>query len=145
MWVRTMSQIRTYHELLLLQTRDERFEYLKQIPRMGETSLGYDRRFKQAFYQSREWQQIRDWVIVRDGANDLGVEGYPINGTIFIHHLNPITLGDIENHSPMLLDPMNLICCSKATHEAIHYGDKNLLVQPYTGRRPNDTSPWKGH
>ncbi len=29
------------------------------------------------------------------------------------------------------------------THQAIHYGDENLLFRDPVDRRPNDTCPWK--
>jgi hypothetical protein len=44
-------------------------------------------------------------VIIRDNGCDLGVEGHEIYGNrIIIHHLNPISLEDIERQSAYLLD-----------------------------------------
>ena len=70
--------IRTYSELILLPTFKERFEYLRLDGKVGEDTFGFDRYLNQLFYRSQEWRKIRDYVIVRDNACDLGVEGYDI-------------------------------------------------------------------
>ena len=136
-------RIRTYSELILLPTFEERFEYLRLDGRVGEDTFGFDRYLNQVFYRSYEWRQIRDLVIVRDNACDLGVTGYDIYGTILIHHMNPITVKDIESRSDILLNPNYLICVTHDTHNAIHYGDENLIIKAPIERRPNDTCPWK--
>ena len=97
----------------------------------------------QAFYKSNEWLSIRDYVIIRDNGCDLGMEGYEIYGRILIHHINPITKDDIIQRSRILLDPENLITTVKRTHDAIHYGDSNLLMRAPIERRKNDTCPWR--
>ena len=135
--------IRRYSELIKLETFEERFEYLKLNGVVGEETFGYDRYLNQIFYTSEEWRSIRDQVIVRDLGCDLGVSDREIQGRMLIHHMNPITKKDILNRSEFLLDPEYLITTVKNTHDAIHYGDSNLLVQAPITRRPNDTCPWK--
>lgn len=135
--------IRTYYELSQLKTFDERFEYLKLNGKIGDTTFGYDRYLNQKFYTSSEWLEIRDFVIVRDNGCDLGIPGYEIERYIMVHHMNPITKDDILNRSDFLLNPKYLICVSRNTHDAITYGDKNLLAKAPIERRPNDTCPWK--
>lgn len=135
---------KSYTELSRLQTFEERFEYLRLYGRVGKDTFGFDRIFNQMFYRSNEWKQVRNYVITRDNGCDLGVEGYEIYGQrIIIHHINPITLEDIENHSDILLDPENLITTIHSTHNAIHYGDENLIVREPIERTRNDTCPWK--
>ena len=136
-------KIKTYSELILLPTFEERFEYLRLDGRVGEDTFGFDRYLNQLFYRSYEWRKIRDYVIVRDNACDLGVEGYDIYGKVLIHHMNPITAKDIERKTDLLLDPEYLICVAHNTHNAIHYGDENLIIKTPIVRTKNDTCPWK--
>ena len=140
--VRQMS-IRTYSELITLPTFKERYEYLKLNGRVGEETFGFDRYLNQAFYKSEEWRAVRDYVIVRDNGCDLGIEGHEIFGKILIHHMNPISKRDILDRSDLLLNPEYLICTIKNTHDAIHFGDENLLIVAPIERRKNDTCPWK--
>ena len=97
----------------------------------------------QQFYKSEEWKSIRDFVIVRDGGCDLGIEGYDIFGKIYIHHLNPISKKDILTRSDFLLNPEYLISTTLSTHNAIHYGDENMIPQAPIERSKNDTCPWR--
>lgn len=136
--------LRTYTELSKLKTFEERFEYLRLNGRVGKETFGFDRIFNQVFYKSDEWLAVRDFVIVRDNGCDLGVEGYDINGQrILIHHMNPISLEDIEKRTEILMNPEYLITTIHNTHQAIHYGDKNLLIKLPRERTKNDTCPWK--
>lgn len=136
--------IRSYSELSKLKTFDERFEYLRLDGRVGEDTFGFDRIFNQRFYTSPEWRSVRHKVIVRDNGCDLGAEGHDIYGQrIIIHHMNPISLEDLENHSDILLNPEYLITTIHNTHNAIHYGDASLLDTDPIERFPNDTCPWK--
>lgn len=139
----TMKNIKTYSELITIPTFEERFEYLKLDGQVGVETFGFDRYLNQAFYKSDEWLSIRDYVITRDNGCDLGMEGYEIYGRILIHHINPITKDDIIQRSRILLDPENLITTVKRTHDAIHYGDGNLLMRAPIERRKNDTCPWR--
>lgn len=135
--------IRTYSELILIPTFEERFEYLQLNGRVGEDTFGHQRYLNQVFYKTREWRDLRHYVIVRDNGCDLGVEGFDIYGPIHVHHMNPITIEDIENRSEFLLDPEYLISTSDRTHKAISYGDKSLLPLPPIERFRNDTCPWR--
>lgn len=134
--------IRSYSELIKFPTFEERFEYLKLEPIENIDSLRKFRYLNQRFYSSDSWRRARNKIRLRDNGMDLGLEGYDIDGMIYIHHMNPITLSDLENNSPKLLDPENLISCSFDTHEAITYSDKNLLPRPFVFRKPNDTKLW---
>lgn len=142
---RKSTQMKTFTELSKLKTFEERFSYLKLHGKVGEETFGLDRYLNQVLYRSEEWKRTRRLVIIRDEGRDLGIPGREIegNGNLYIHHINPITLRDIQNRDPKLFDPENLITVSKSTHNAIHYGDKNLLLMEVKERRPNDTCPWK--
>jgi hypothetical protein len=135
--------IRTYSELTKLQTFDERYKYLQLNGAVGKETFGFDRYLNQIFYKSQEWKSVRDFVIVRDNGCDLGVEGYEIQGRILIHHMNPILPKDIETQSELLLNPEYLISTILSTHNAIHYGDVNLLTRTPVERSKNDTCPWR--
>ena len=135
--------IRTYSELITLSTFEERYKYLQLSGFVGEETFGFDRYLNQNFYRSQEWKRIRDQVIIRDNGCDLGIEGREIFGKIIIHHMNPISIKDIQNVSDYLLNPDYLICTTHITHNAIHYGDENLLMRDPIERSVNDTCPWK--
>lgn len=135
--------IRTYSELCLLPTFEERFDYLKLDGEVGTETFGFERYLNQQFYRSAEWKRIRDRVILRDNGCDLGLEGFEIRGRILIHHLNPITVKDISERSRFLMNPDYLVCISHNTHQAIHYGDKDILPKSPITRQKNDTCPWR--
>lgn len=135
--------IKTYSELIALPTFEERFEYLRLDGSVGEQTFGFDRYINQLFYQSYEWKKIRDFVIIRDNGCDLGVEGHDIPGKILIHHMNPITVNDIQTRSEFLLNPDYLISTTHITHNAIHYGDERLLAKGPIERTKYDTCPWR--
>ena len=135
--------IRTYSELATLPTFEERFNYLKLKGQVGKDTFGFDRWLNQIFYRDPEWKSVRDYVIVRDNGCDLGVDGYEINGRILVHHMNPISKEDILERSKYLLDPEFLISTIHNTHNAIHYGDEDLLIKTPIERTKNDTCPWK--
>ena len=135
--------IRTYSELIKLPTFEERFQYLKLDGDVGVETFGFDRYLNQAFYSSDEWKSIRNQVIIRDNGCDLAIEGREIYKRIIIHHMNPITKEDLLYRTEYLLDPEYMICTMKNTHDAIHYGDENLLFKEPVERKPNDTCPWR--
>lgn len=135
--------IRTYSELIKLPTFEERFRYLKLDGRVGEATFGFDRYLNQIFYKSEEWKALRRYLIVRDNGCDLGIEGREIHTRILVHHMNPITKDDILSRSEFLLNPEYLICTIKNTHDAIHFGDEDLLFKDPIKRRKNDTCPWR--
>ena len=136
--------IRTYSELRKLNTFKERYDYLRLYGRVGKETFGFDRYLNQIIYKLPEWKSVRDKVIVRDCGCDLGMEGYEIGEKILVHHMNPITMDDIINHSQDIFNPEYLICVSHQTHNAIHYGDESQLIHGPVERSPNDTCPWKG-
>lgn len=135
--------IRTYSELILLPTFEERFKYLQLNGRVGDDTFGFDRYINQKFYRSVEWKRIRDYIIIRDNGCDLAVDGYEIHGRILIHHINPITISDIKFSTEYLMNPDYLICVTHSTHNAIHYGDEKQIITGPIVRTKNDTCPWK--
>lgn len=139
----TTGNIRTYSEIITLKTYEERFDYLKIGGQVGRETFGYDRYLNQILYNTKQWKKFRREIIIRDNACDLACEGYEINYRILVHHINPITVEDIINRNPMIFDPENAITTTHRTHNAIHYGDKNLLMLQPTERTPNDTCPWR--
>ena len=138
----TRTIIRTYEDLIKIDSFEDRFEYLKLSGAVGEDTFGFDRWLNQIFYKSKEWRRVRDEVIVRDMGHDLAHEDYPIKGKVIIHHMNPIFLDDLVDRTEFLLDPNYLICTSHNTHNAIHFGDQNLLPKKPIERRPGDTKLW---
>lgn len=137
--------IRTYSELMALPTFLERFKYLNiKGKEIGVTTFGKDRYLNQLFYTSNEWLTVRDQVIVRDNGNDLAVKDQTILGVIIVHHMNAITVEDIVNGNPDILDPEFLISTSLDTHNAIHYGLNSQQLPQIANRVANDTCPWKG-
>lgn len=135
--------IRTYSELILLPTFEERYQYLRLAGKVGQETFGFDRYLNQMFYKDPEWLAARDYVIIRDNGCDLAIPGREIHSKILVHHMNPITKDDILKRSEFLLDPEYLICTIKNTHDAIHYGDENLLFKDPIERSKNDTCPWR--
>ena len=136
--------IRTYSELIQIPTFEERYEYLKLGGEIGVETFGFERYLNQRFYRSKEWKALRDEIIVRDNGCDLGVIGYEIYGKIYIHHMNPITADDIRNNTEYLMNPEFLISTTHNTHNAIHYGDSDLLNAAVPVQRTkNDTCPWR--
>lgn len=135
--------MRTYTDLCKLPTFMDRFRYLKLNAKIGEDTFGFDRYLNQIFYRSSEWRKVRNFVIVRDEGNDLGVSGFSIGGRILIHHMNPINVHDILQRNEDILNPEYLICVSASTHQAIHYGNEDLLPAEPVERSLYDTCPWK--
>ena len=136
-------KIRTYSELVTLPTFKERFDYLNLHGKVGEETFGYDRYFNQRFYTSKEWRDFRNFIIARDLGCDRGCKDHPIHGRIVVHHLNPISVADIENSTDYLLNPEYAICISSETHEAVHYGDYTKIDRELHERKQNDTCPWR--
>ena len=137
------NDIKSYSVVILLPTLEERFNYLKLSGKVGAETFGYDRYLNQILYHDPEWRRIRNDVIIRDNGCDLGVEDYEIKGRILVHHINPITIDDVKLRRYCVFDLDNLICTSHDTHNAIHYGDVNLLPKNPIERKPNDTCPWR--
>lgn len=135
--------IRTYSDLSKLKTLEERFQYLKLGDRAGVETFGFDRYLNQKFYSDPEWKRIRDQIIIRDNGNEMGLEDYPINGSVYVHHMNPITIKDIDEWSEYLIEPEYLISVGFKLHNAIHFGDDSVLTRfKLTERKPGDTKLW---
>lgn len=134
---------RRYSELIRIPTFEERYRYLRILGSVGTETFGFDRYMNQGFYHSIEWRSIRDHIIARDNGCDLGIDGRQIFGKIYIHHMNPVSVKDLEFIREVLIDPEYLICASHDTHNAIHYGSEELLARDPIIRRPGDTCPWK--
>lgn len=143
MGVTVIMTTKTYSELIKIKTFEDRYEYLKIGGKVGEETFGCSRYLNQIFYSTKKWKQIRNYVIVRDFGRDLAFEGCEIPGRIIVHHLNPITKEDILSRSKCLFDLENLVCVSNNTHEAIHFGNMNILPKDPIERRPYDTCPWR--
>lgn len=137
-----MSRIRTYSELSRLHTFNERYQYLRLVGIVGESTFGFDRWINQEFYRSRQWKSVRDAVIVRDNGCDLGIPGFEIHRGLLVHHMNPVSLDDIMHGEEWILDPNFLITTSHRTHNAIHYGDESLLPREPITRKSGDTKLW---
>lgn len=137
--------LRTYSEALSFPTFEERYNYLRLSGMVGKDTFGFDRVFNQMFYSSSEWRAIRNFVITRDNGCDLAFPDRAIYKPqkILIHHINPISIEDIKENSDLLLNPEFLIVTSFDTHNAIHYGDSNLIRNRIVERKPNDTCPWR--
>lgn len=134
---------RTYSELVRLPTFTERLRYLLLDGTVAAPTFGANRYLNQKLYRSPDWQRVRRLVIIRDGGNDLGVDGYSIEGAILIHHINPITEEMILNADPEIFNLDNLILTTRNTHNIIHYGDAGLIKEDWKPRTPNDTIPWR--
>lgn len=134
--------IRTYRAISKIKTFEERYKYLRLNGVVGASTFGYDRYLNQMLYKCGLWLQARDDVIIRDDGCDLGIIGYEIHSRIIVHHMNPITVEDIEQGRECVFNPELLICTTINTHNAIHYGDEKLLQKPVIERKKNDTCPW---
>ena len=133
---------RTYTDLSKIHEFEDRYRYLALRGSVGGATFGYDRYMNQEFYRSREWRQIREFVIVRDNGCDLGVPGFEIHTDLLVHHMNPMAPSHIIHGDPDILDPEFLITTTHKTHNAIHYGDESQLPARIIERRPGDTKLW---
>lgn len=137
-----MSRLRSYSEVRRFITLEERYDYLALNGEVGRATFGFERYANQRFYSSREWRQVRHFVIARDLGCDLGIENFEIHDRIIIHHMNPMTVDDIRTKGDHILDPEYLITTTHQTHNAIHYGDAKLLPRRLTERQHGDTKLW---
>lgn len=133
--------IRRYSELIEFDTFEGRLNYLMLNDRVGHSTFGHDRYLNQRFYKSVEWASVRREVLIRDNGCDLGVEGYDIRHSAYIHHVNPVTPDDLIQKRDWVLDPEFLITVTHNTHNIIHYGLEDILV-PTGPRTPGDTKLW---
>jgi hypothetical protein len=138
-----MTKFRTYKELSQLETFEERYRYLELKGTVGAITFGFDRWVNQGFYRSHEWKRARDFVITRDNGCDLGVDGYEIHSGLLVHHMNPISVKEIEHGEDCIIDPNFLITTSFRTHNAIHFGNESLLPRGPITRKSGDTTLWR--
>lgn len=140
-----MEIIKTYSDLIKLDTFEKRFEYLKlEDKNIGEDTFGYKRYLNQIFYKTPEWKRLRDYIIVRDNGCDLGIFGYELSKeNIIVHHINPITSDDILYKNLDIFNPEFLITTCLLTHNFIHYGKQDIKKFKQVERIPNDTCLWK--
>lgn len=136
------TKYRSYSELSRLNTFDERFEYLRLGGGVGRSTFGFDRHVNQLFYSSKEWHDLRNYVIARDYGCDLGISGYEIHLGPLIHHINPMRIEDVVNHEEWILNPEFLITTTHDTHNAIHYGNVSPYPKVVLSRAPGDTRLW---
>ena len=131
--------------MLTYKTFEERFEYLKVYGTVGSETFGYDRFLNQKLYNSKEWRNFRNKIIERDNGHDLAIndDEHKIYEYAYIHHINPITVEDILNRDPKVFDPNNVVCTTRETHNALHYGSLDSLPKTLIERKPNDTCPWR--
>lgn len=135
-------KLKSYSELQFLDSFEERFEYLKLGGGVGRATFAFDRHINQSFYKSREWENIRNYIIFRDNGCDLGIPGYEIHDGPLIHHINPMIVDDILEHRDWILDPEYLVLTTHRTHNDIHFGTKRLFPKVVTERTPRDTKLW---
>lgn len=128
--------MKSYSELIQLESFDERLEYLKLL----DNNVLSPRHMSVPFYKSHLWMTVRQQIIERDLGFDLGVFGVYINDTKFVHHINPIDEYDIINMTEKVLHPENLITTSLDTHNRIHY--KTTEKEQWVERQPGDTKLW---
>ena len=128
---------RSYSELVRLKSYSERLEYLK----LHDNNALSPRHMSESFYKSRLWETIRDQILQRDLGFDLGVFGIYIEGSMYVHHINPIEEYDIVHLTDKLINPENLITTSGSTHNKVHYNQEEQ-EEPWVERTPGDTILW---
>ena len=134
--------MRTYSELSSLTTFEDRYRYLRLRGIVGAETFGFERHLNQSFYRSSEWRRVRNDVILRDNGCDLGIQDRLIPDRVYIHHMNPLSPESIRHGYEEARDMEYLISVTHNTHNAIHYGDENLLVADHVDRAPRDTTLW---
>lgn len=140
-----MNKLLSYSQLIIFPTFIERFEYAKLFGVVGQEKFGHLREIEQEFYQTKEWREFHNHIVVRDNGCDLATPGIPIRGRIHVHHLNPLTISDFLNRSSACFDEDNVVSVSFDTHRRITFGMNlpDYICHEYVERRPNDTCPWR--
>ncbi len=75
------------------------------------------RGFAKSFYNSKEWQITRDYILKRD--NYLCRCGKPATEVHHIEHLSPSNIGDVT----ITMNPKNLISLCRECHFEEHKGE----------------------
>lgn len=138
------TMTKSYSELIKIKTFADRLRYLMQNGIVGDITFGGSRYLNQMLYKTEQWKRIKRQVIIRDNGCDLAHEDYPIGGSVYVHHIKPITSDDILKQRSCVFDMENLISTSFETHNLIHYGNEDGIKQfELPVRMPNDTCPWR--
>lgn len=86
------------------------------------------REFAKAFYRSKEWERVRDYVLRRD--NFLCVKcGHPAEEVHHVIHLSPENIYDVS----ITLNPDNLKSLCKDCHFREHKEDKARGIRQRNG------------
>lgn len=133
-----------YTELINIKAFEDRIRYLMTNGIVGDMTFGGHRHLNQMLYQSEQWKNAKRQVIIRDGGCDLAHEDYPIAGSVYVHHIEPITIENVLNRDYCVFDLENLVSTSFTTHNLIHYGnEEGIKMLKIPVRKPNDTCPWR--
>ena len=65
--------IRTYSELVKIDSFIDRFKYLELKGKVGYETFGYNRYLNQILYKSEEWREFRRKVLIRDSCCEMGL------------------------------------------------------------------------
>jgi hypothetical protein len=134
----------TYSDLISLPTFEERLKLAHDVAVTKGIGMDGRRLIGQRLKQSAQWKHARVLVISRDGGRDLGHDSRPLNSSILVHHIVPITVEDILECRSCVFDLNNLISTSLGTHNAIHYAIPENYIRDTTPaeRFPGDTRLW---
>lgn len=89
------------------------------------------RDFAKSFYNSKEWEQTRDFILRRD--NFLCVKcGRPAEEVHHIKHLSPSNIGDVN----ITMNPENLVSLCRECHFNEHKGEHGR------GRMVRESNPY---
>ena len=90
------------------------------------------REFSKAFYNSKEWEQTRNYILLRD-HHECQMCGSPAEEVHHIKHLTPDNIGDVT----ITMNPANLVSLCKACHFEQHRGEHG------NGRKNEEAYPYK--
>ena len=91
------------------------------------------RSFSQAFYKSKEWEQVRNFVLMRDKYLCQKC-GRPAQEVHHIIHLTPDNIWNVN----ITLNPDNLVSLCREDHFAEHKRDKEEGKRRRSGRSEGD-------
>lgn len=139
-----IAHSKSYSELITINNFRDRIIYLMLHGSVANETFGHERYLNQLLYKCPEWRSVRNKIIIRDNGCDLAFDGLDIYSGALVHHINPITVEDILQRNPIVFDPENLITTKLDTHNLIHYGSENDIINyTLTDRSPNDTCLWR--
>lgn len=139
-----LNHSKSYEELIGIDGFQDRLLYLLLHGSVAKETFGYERYLNQLLYKCPEWRSVRNKIILRDNGCDLACDGYDIYKGAIVHHINPITIENVLHRDSIVFDPNNLITTKLDTHNLIHYGSENDIINlVLTERSPNDTCLWR--